>query len=102
MPLGIREQEIMGFLHERVFDPILNSPNASRSLKSGVRLTIARMEKRSAEMMIQYYWNAILGTERSVEFSADMRQAGFARFEELIDEFRQRFDPPPSPRLKRQ
>ncbi|MQB04532.1 hypothetical protein DXT91_10365 [Agrobacterium tumefaciens] len=101
MPLDIREREIMGFLHQHVFDPILSSSNASPALKSGVRLTIVRLERRSAEKMVQYYWNAIIGTERSVGFSARMRAAGFTRFEETIDEFRQRFDPPPSPRLKR-
>lgn len=101
MHLGIREREIMGFLHKHVFDPILSSRSASTALKSGVRLTIVRLEQRSAEKMIQYYWNAIIGTERSVGFSVRMRQAGFTRFEETIDEFRQRFDPPPSPRLKR-
>ncbi len=101
MPLATREQEIMGLLHERVFGPILNSPNASQALKSGVRLTIMRMEQRSADMMIQYYWNAIIGTERSSGFSAHMREEGFTRFEEIIEEFRQRFDPPPSPRLRR-
>lgn len=101
MPQGIKEREIMGFLHEHVFDPILNSPRASSALKSGVRLTIVRLGQRSAEKMVQYYWNAIIGTERSVGFAARMRAEGFIRFEETIDEFRRRFDPPPHSRLRR-
>lgn len=101
MPQGIKEREIMDFLHEHVFDPILTSPRASTAIKSGIRLTIVRLEQRTAEKMIQYYWNAIIGTERSVGFSAKMREEGFTRFEETIEEFRRRFDPPPSPRLKR-
>ena len=51
--------------------------------------------------MVQFYWNAIIGTERSVGFSAKMRAEGFTRFEETIDEFRLRFDPPPHPTLRR-
>ena len=101
MPLGVKEQQIMNFLHEQVFDPILSSPIASTSLKNGVRLTITRLRQRNAEKMIQYYWNAIIGTERSVGFSAKMRAEGFTRFEETIDEFRRRFDPPPHSSLKR-
>lgn len=101
MPQGIKEKQIMDFLHEYVFDPILSSPHASPALKSGVRLTIVRLQQRTAEKMVQYYWNAIIGTERSVGFSARMRAEGFTRFEETIDEFRRLFDPPPSPRLKR-
>jgi hypothetical protein len=90
--LGRKEQEIMNFLHQRVFDNILQSPSASENLKQGVRLTIMRMEQRDAEGMIQYYWSAIIGTEPSIGFAAKMRQEGFNRFEEALEEFRVRFD----------
>lgn len=92
MVLGAKEQEIMDFLHERIFDPILNASNASPSLKQGVRLTIMRMEQRDAAGMVHYYWSAIIGTERSIGFAARMRQEGFTRFEEALEEFRVRFD----------
>lgn len=81
-----------GVLHENVFDSILNSPIASDKLKKGVRLTITRMNRLDAKGMIQYYWSAIVGTERSVDFAKLVRDEGFTRFEEVIDEFRGRFD----------
>lgn len=87
-----KEQEIMIFLHEHVFDPILDSSKASTRLKSGINLTIARMNKLPAEKMIQYYWSAICGTERSRGFAKLMRDEKFTRFEEVIDEFREKFD----------
>src|ERR1019366_7315139 len=90
--MGPKEQTIMDFLHRRVFDPILQSPQASEKLKQGVRLTIMRMEQRDAAGMIQYYWSAIIGTERSIGFAALMRKEGFERFEEALEEFRLRFD----------
>jgi hypothetical protein len=90
--LGSKEQQIMGFLHSRVFDAILQSPLASGKLKTGVRSTIMRMEKRDARGMVQYYWSAIIGTERSKGFAARMRREGFGRFEEALEEFRDRFD----------
>jgi hypothetical protein len=34
----------------------------------------------------------LLGTERSVGFAAQLRAAGFIRFEEAIDDFRERFN----------
>ena len=86
-----KEQEIMRFLHDRVFDPILHSPVASDKLKQGVRLTIMRLEQRDARGMVQYYWSAITGTERSIGFAKMMKDEGFTRFEETIDEFRERF-----------
>jgi hypothetical protein len=63
----------MNFLHQRIFDHILQSPAASEKLKQGVRLTIMRMEQRDAGGMIQYYWSAIIGTPRSIGFAALMR-----------------------------
>ncbi len=92
MALDAKQQQIMDFLHDRIFDPILLSSQASNELKSGVRLTINRMERLSAAKMIQYYWSAIIGTERSIGFAARMRQEGFTRFEEALEEFRVRFD----------
>lgn len=90
--LGHKETEIMNFLHSRVFDPVLQSTHASVKLKQGVRLTISRMEQRDAAGMIHYFWSAIVGTERSIGFAALMRQEGFSRFEEALEEFRVRFD----------
>lgn len=87
-----KEQQIMNFLNERVFDPILRSPDASEKLKAGVRLTIMRMNERDAAGMVHYYWSAIIGTERSIGFAAQMRAEGFGRFEESIEDFRVRFD----------
>ena len=82
----------MAFLHERVFDPVLNSPEASRSVKSGVNLTIARMQKRDAQGMVNYFWSAIVGTEHSVRFADLMKEQGFDRFEEVLEDFRKRFN----------
>lgn len=92
MSLGQKEQEVMAFLHERIFDPVLNAAGASQSLKQGIRMTMMRMGQRNAAGMIQYYWSAIIGTERSIGFAARMRAEGFTRFEEALEEFRVRFD----------
>jgi hypothetical protein len=89
---GTKEQQIMDFLHQRVFDPILQSPRASRKLKTGVTYTIMRMEKHDARGMVQYYWSAIIGTEWSKGFAALMKKEGFGRFEEALEQFRDRFD----------
>lgn len=86
--------EVMDFLHRNVFDPILNSSNASNRLKQGVRLTITRMNVRDAAGIVHYYWSAVIGTEKSTAFARQMRTEGFARFEdeEVLVEFRERFN----------
>jgi hypothetical protein len=86
-----KEEEIMQFLHQRVFDPVLNSPTASKELKQGVRLTILRMQERDALGMTKYFWSAVTGTEKSIRFARMMREEGFDRFEEILVEFREKF-----------
>lgn len=87
-----KEQEIMCFLDEKVFQPVLTSNTASKELKAGVRLTITRLKERDAAGMLQYFWSAVIGTDRSIGFSRRMKQEGFARFEEVLEEFREHFN----------
>lgn len=87
-----KEQEILTFLHQKVFDPILNSPTASKELKSGVNITIARMQRLPANKIVQFYWSAVSGTDQSISFSKRMKEEGFTRFEDILEEFRVRFD----------
>ena len=49
-----KEEELMNFLHERVFDPILNSSEAPANIKSGINITIARMNRLSAKGMVSF------------------------------------------------
>jgi len=88
-----KEDEILDFLNEHVFQPILDSDTSSVSLKRGVRSTLMRMRKLSAEKMLHFYWTAIVGTEKSIAFARMMTQEGFSRFEDadVLEEFRLRF-----------
>jgi len=87
-----RKEEVLSFLHDQVFDPVLSSSTASAALKQGIRLTVTRMGQRDARGIVQFYWSAISGTDRSTLFAKRMRQEGFKRFEDVIEEFRDRFD----------
>lgn len=81
----------MDFLHERVFDPVLNSTTAPDWMKRGVNKTIKGMENMSASEMIQYYWKAI-SSQNGARFSDSMNREGFTRFEDIKDEFANRFN----------
>lgn len=86
-----KEQELMKFLHQKVFDPILNSPTASAKVKSGVNLTIGRMNRLSAQKMVQYFWSA-LAQENAINFAKILKKEGLVRFEDIMEEFRDRFN----------
>jgi hypothetical protein len=87
-----KEAEIMNYLEKNVFNPILNSPNSSDSLKRGVRLTIIRLKDKDAKGMLHYYWSAVIGTDRSTKFAKQMKSEGFTRFEEILEDFREKFN----------
>lgn len=87
-----KERQIMSYLEERVFNPVLETPRASAKLKNGVRYTIMRLNQRDAAGMVSYFWSAIAGTEKAISFSALMKKEGFDRFEEALEDFRVRFD----------
>jgi len=85
-----KEEEVMEFLHQRVFDPILNSKKVPANIKSGVNLTIGRMNKLSAEKMVQYFWST-LATDNAIAFSKKIKAEGLPRFEDVFEEFRDKF-----------
>lgn len=87
-----KKEEILDYLNENIFNPVLDSKKASDSLKKGIRYTIMRLNQRDAAGIRQYYWSAVIGTERSIKFASIMKQEGFTRFEELIEDFRVKFD----------
>lgn len=79
----------MDFLADGFMDVLARGSN---NAKMGVRETIFRMRQRDAEGMVSYFWSAIVGTERSIRFADRLRAEGFTRWEELIEDFRVRFD----------
>lgn len=87
-----KKAEVLAYLNQMVFNPILDSDRASAKLKAGIRTTLSRMSARDAAGVVQYFWSAVIGTDRSVVFARQMREEGFNRFEEIIEPFRERFN----------
>ena len=84
-------EELMAFLHEKVFESIWDSKKVPANIKSGVNLTIGRMNRLSADKMVQYFWSA-LATDNAITFSKKMKDEGLPRFEDVFEEFRDRFN----------
>ena len=86
-----KEEVIMQYLQEKVFDPNFNVKTCSAQSKSGMNLTIARMRRLSAEKMVQYFWSALV-TENALVFSKHMKEEGLICFEDVREEFKARFN----------
>ncbi|MFH2144954.1 MAG: hypothetical protein ABII75_02870 [Candidatus Omnitrophota bacterium] len=87
-----KEDEIMDFLHEKIFDAILVSSTVSPKVKEATQRTISYLQQRDAKGMIEYFWHCVKGSDRSIEFAGQLKQEGFARFEDVMEEFRRRFN----------
>jgi hypothetical protein len=90
--MGKKELELLNYLKQKVFNPILTSDSASFKLKQGVRHTVNTMRKLDAKGMLSYYWSSIIGSSKSRSFAKLMKEEGFTRFEEVVDEMRVKFD----------
>ena len=87
-----KKAEVLAYLNEMVFHPILDSDRASSKLKAGIRMTLARMNDRDAVGIVHFFWAAIEGTDRSIPFASQMRREGFTRFEDIVELFGERFN----------
>ena len=87
-----KEEELMDFLNKNVFDPILCCPHAHKDIEGGVRRTVDSFQTQDAAGMIDHYWKSIRGTDGSIAFAGMLKQHGFKRFEDVLDEFRIRFN----------
>ncbi len=87
-----KSDEVMNFLHEHVFDPILNSGSASPGIIKRVNFTIMRLNRLNFRSKVQYVWSAISGTPRSRRFANMLWTADFPSFETVAREFGRTFN----------
>jgi hypothetical protein len=89
--------EMLEYLHQRVFDPILGSSTASQSAKGGARLTAYRLEEfrdkpDGASKIHHFFWSAVSGTEKSIRFFDILKTEKLPSFEAELEEFRRRWE----------
>ena len=85
-----QEKEIMHFLRENVFDPILNSANASSELKQDI-ISLVRSLNAEADWQMINSWLSMAEYPPGFAVIQKMKDEGFLQFEATLDEFRRRF-----------
>ena len=50
------------------------------------------MYRLSSEKKIQFFWSAIVGTDKSIRFSDILKDNGITRFDDIIEEVRTKFN----------
>jgi len=89
------QEEMLSYLNENVFTPILSS-SASSNAKAGTRETVRRLEKfighpEGSLKMNHFFWAAVSGTERSIRFYEILQSQNLPSFESEMNEFRKRW-----------
>lgn len=90
----MKKKELMDYLNANVFEPAIayGKANGIPQLSQGARYTRMRMSQLDANGVRSYFWSAITGTERSINFSKLMKANHVIRFEDVMEEFREKFN----------
>jgi len=89
--MDAREQ-ILDYAKAKVLCPIIYSASSTDDLKASMKRTIERMERMDALECIRFIRGLVVSEEsRPNDVSERIKKAGFMRFEDCIDEFRQKY-----------
>lgn len=90
-----KKREFVTYLEENIWSEAerVGRENNNMTLVKGIRLTRIRITQLpTAEKMVHYFWSAIQGTDKSINFSEIMKDYGLTRFEDVLEEVRTRFN----------
>lgn len=90
-----KKREFVTYLEENIWSEAerVGKENNNMTLVKGIRLTRIRITQLpTAEKMVHYFWSAIQGTDKSINFSEIMKEYGLTRFEDVLEEVRTRFN----------
>ena len=89
-----RCQEMDNYFNARLFEPTIKyaTDNNIKEIAQGARYTRMRMSQLDSKKKLQYFWSAIQGTEKSIKFSKLLKDNGVLRFEDILEEVREKFN----------
>ena len=88
-----RCQEMDNYFNTKLFEPTIKYAidNNIKEIAQGARYTRMRMSQLDSKKKLQYFWSAIQGTDKSIEFSKLLKDNGVLRFEDILEEVRVKF-----------
>lgn len=90
-----KKQEFLSYLENNVWGPAekVGKENNDMTLVKGIRLTRVRISQLPTVVkMIHFFWSAVEGTDRSINFSNIMKSYNLTRFEDVLEEVRVKFN----------
>ena len=89
-----RCQEMDNYFNTKLFEPTIKyaTDNNIKEIAQGARYTRMRMSQLDSKKKLQYFWSAIQGTKKSIKFSKLLKDNGVLRFEDILEEVREKFN----------
>lgn len=91
-----KRDELLNYFDENLFNPILDwcESNNNKYIKQRVIYTRNVMfdKRKTPTQSLQYFWSAITGTEKSINFSNILKENNLVRFEDLLEDVKVRFN----------
>lgn len=86
-----KKQELLNYLQNELFNPIIYSPNTSAELKYDFITILDTITHFSAEGILLYFWNMMANDEVKMIFTNRLMDEGFYNYPELIENFKDHF-----------
>lgn len=86
-----KKEEMLSFLTNEFFYPILQSPHASCSLKSDLKDIFRPLQHYSAEGIMLHLWNTLLDNTNKTILFHRLADEGFASYADALNTFEKEF-----------
>ena len=86
-----KKQELLEFLQQELFNPIIDSPYVSLELKYDFITILDTLRNFSAEGILLYFWNMMANEEVQMIFSNRLMDEGFYNYPDLVTTFKNHF-----------
>ncbi|PHV69393.1 hypothetical protein CS063_16050 [Sporanaerobium hydrogeniformans] len=86
-----KKQELLNFLQTELFNPIINSPYASETLKNDFNHMLSTLSLFSAEGILVYVWNMLANDEVQMIFDNRLLDEGFSNYHDVVHTFKSQF-----------
>ncbi len=86
-----KKEQLLNFLDENLFNPIILAPYVSSQLKKDFSHTREMLKDFSAEGILYYMWNTFANKDSEIIISNRLMDEGFKLYDQVLTTFKQEF-----------
>lgn len=86
-----KKQQLLNYLDQNLFNPIISAPYASSQLKEDFLHMREMLKDFSAEGILYFVWTTFVNKESEVIMSNRLMDEGFNLYNQVVDTFKHEF-----------